>query len=377
MRVKSELSCKVGGAIFVLMLICPGKSFAEGLKPLEYHIVEGTFLRLSGHINMGLLIFDDGLNVYSNFVDNENSSSRARVQFFSTQGEWKFETNFEVEYQPLASNEVSQLNDTPNWDFSARNIRKAEFAVAHARFGKLWLGQGSMASDGSAEVDKSGTSMIAYSNIPDTAGGYFFRFNNGLLSDIQIGDAFTNLDGLGRKFRVRYDSPTYKGFGLRTSYGGDWLAPDDGMYDVAGVYTGDFETFALDGAMSWSRNEASDTEVLVGSVSGLHKPTGISLTFAAGQEDTDTLSGYYGYGKLGYEHDFFDVGSTAFSIDYYRGKDFAARDSEGQSVGLAVVQNIDQANLSLWFLWRNHSYQDDNGKYRDGQAFFAGGLFRF
>jgi len=35
-----------------------------------------------------------------------------------------------------------------------------------------------MANDGVAEVDLSGTSVIAYSSISDTAGGQFFRFAN-------------------------------------------------------------------------------------------------------------------------------------------------------------------------------------------------------
>ena len=63
----------------------------------------------------------------------------------------------EAEYQPLPSNTVSQFDDLPDWDFPATNIRKAEVAFANEHFGKLWLGQGSMASDGSAEVDNSGT----------------------------------------------------------------------------------------------------------------------------------------------------------------------------------------------------------------------------
>ncbi|RUM95773.1 porin [Pseudaminobacter arsenicus] len=378
MRDNAAKSPAITGLILLGIAFSSGSAMADGLKPIEYTFGDGTVIRLSGQINMGVLRYDDGQEVDTNFVDNDNSGTRARLQLFTVRGDWKFESTFEVEYQPLASNDVSQFNHRPNWDFGQRNIRKAEIAFANERFGKIWLGQGSTASDGTAEVDKSGTGIIAYSSIPDTSGGYFFRFQDDGLSDIQVGDAFSNFDGLGRKFRIRYDTPTFNGFGLRTSYGVDWLADDpEGMYDVAATYTGDFDAVALEGAVSWSHNEASDTDLLAASVSGLHKPTGISLTLAAGQEDTDAPSGYYGYAKLGYERDFFDIGSTAFSIDYYLGKDIAAADSESRSFGLAAVQNIDKANLKLWLLWRDHDYDDSNGEYEDGQAVFGGALFRF
>jgi hypothetical protein len=368
-------------AAALLILTAPigsGEASAQGLEPIEYTLGDGTVIRFSGQINMGVLHYDDGQDDFTNFVDNDNSSSRARIQILNTTGEWKFESTLEAEYQPLASNVVSQLDDTPDWDFPSTNLRKAEVAFANDRFGKLWLGQGSMASDGSAEVDNSGTAVIAYSSIADTAGGYFFRFGGGGLSDVTVGDGFSNFDGLGRKLRVRYDTPTFHGFGLRTSYGEDALAErDDPLYDIAAVYSGDFDQFDLDGAIAYSRNDGSDVDILSGSISGLHKPTGISLTLAAAREFTDGTEGSYGYVKLGYQREFFAIGSTAFSVDYYFGSDIAALGSNSDSIGLAAVQNVDAYNLQLWALWRDHSYDDDAGEYDDGQAVFAGALFKF
>lgn len=351
---------------------------AEGMKPIEYIFSDGTVVRVSGQINMGVLHYDDGDDGFTNFVDNDNSSSRARIQLLNTTGDWKYEATLEAEYQPLASNNVSQLNDTPNWDFPATNIRKAEVVFWHDSYGKLWLGQGSMASDGSAEVDNSGTSVIAYSSVPDTAGGYFFRFNDGILSDINISDAFSNFDGMGRKLRVRYDTPIYHGFGLRASYGEDTFGEkEDPLYDIAGTYASDTDQFKFNAALAYSRNDGTDVEFLSGSASVLHKDSGVSLTMAAAREFTDGLEGYYGYTKVGYQHDFFEVGSTAFSVDFYYGKDIAAADSSNNSVGLAAVQNFDDMNLQLWALWRTHHYDDDAGDYEDGQAVFGGAIFKF
>ena len=95
------------------------------------------------------------------------------------------------------------------------------------------------------------------------------------------------------------------------------------------------------------------------------------MTLAAGREFMDGTEGSYGYVKLGYQREFFDIGSTAFSVDYYFGSDIAAVDSNSDSIGLAAVQNIDDYNLQLWALWRGHSYDDDAGEYDDGQAVFG------
>jgi hypothetical protein len=365
------------GTLLTLPLLL-GHAGAEGLEPIQYTFGDGTVIRFSGQINMGILTYDDGDESYTDFVDNDNSSSRVRLVLTKPMDEWTFESTFEAEYQPLASSYVSQLNSSPDWDFYTTYIRKAEISFANDRFGRIWVGQGSMASDGVAEVDKSGTSIISYSSIADTAGGYFFRFANGGLSNVKVGNAYSNLDGLGRKVRVRYDTPTYHGFGLRASYGADLLDDKhDDLYDIAATYGNDTDLFAISGAAGFAHNTGTDTDILSASVSALHKPSGLSLTLAGGREDTRGPDGYYGYAKLGYERQFFDIGSTAFSIDYYRGVDIATADSDGDSVGLAVVQNVVDWNLQLWLLWRTHHFDDATTEYQDSQALFGGAIFRF
>ena len=364
--------------VIAAVLASPGMARAQEVTPIEYRFDDNWVLRFSGQINMGVLYYDDGEDGHAFFADNDNSSSRARLLLYNTIGDWKFEAALEAEYQPVASNTLSQLNTQPNWEFPDSNFRKIEISLGHEDYGKLWLGQGSMASDGMAEFDNSGTSVIAYSSIPDTAGGMFFRFEDDGLSGVTVGSAFSNLDGMGRKVRVRYDTPTFHGFGLRTSYGQDLLNEiDDSLYDISAVYSSDTDVLVLNGGIGLSRNEETDTNILSGSISGRHKPSGISLTLAAGHEDTRTLDAAYGYGKIGYQHQFFEMGVTAFSVDYYYGHSMATEGSRSNSIGLAAVQNIDKLNMQLWLLWRNHDYDDDNGPYDDGQAIFGGAIVKF
>jgi hypothetical protein len=52
--------------------------------------------------------------------------------------------------------------------------------------------------------------VAAYSSVSDIAGGHFFRFGAGTLSDTTVGGAFNNFDGLGRKVRFRYDTRSFE-----------------------------------------------------------------------------------------------------------------------------------------------------------------------
>lgn len=364
--------------LMVAAMMPAGIASAQTVQPIEYRFGDDFVLRFSGQINMGVLHYDDGGQSDTHVVNNDNSSTRARLQLLNTTGDLKFEAIVEAEYQPLASNVVSQLNDDPNWDFPDSNFRRIEITLGHEDYGKLWIGQGSMASDGSAEFDNSGTSIIAYSSISDTSGGMFFRFDDDGLSGVTVGSAFSNLDGLGRKVRIRYDTPTFQGFGLRASYGEDLLNEiDDPLYDIAATYSQDTDTFVVNGGIAFSRNDSTDVNIVSGSISGRHKPSGISLTFAAAHEDTPTVDAAYGYAKIGYQHQFFEIGTTAFSLDYYYGDSLATEGSRSNSIGLAAVQNIDKLNMQLWLVWRNHAYNDDSGPYEDGQAIFGGAIVRF
>ena len=68
-----------------------------------------------------------------------------------------------------------------------------------------------MATDGIAEIDLSGTDVIGYSGVGDSASAQIIRYSDPTLffaDNPQIGQAFQNYDG-GRLARVRYDTPSF------------------------------------------------------------------------------------------------------------------------------------------------------------------------
>ena len=115
----------------------------------------------------------------------------------------------EIGWAPFSTFTVNQRNREV--DLTDFLLRKLEVIIDTPRHGRFWLGQGSMASDGSAENDLSGTSVAGYSAVGSIAGGQFFRFPDGQLSEARVFGGFRNFDAL-RKLRVRYDTPSFHGF---------------------------------------------------------------------------------------------------------------------------------------------------------------------
>lgn len=338
-----------------------------------------NYFEFYGQINKGLLVFDDGGSTLGYFpVDNGNSSSRVGIRLYGAISEgWSLGGNLEWEWNPYSTNNVNQLN-RDDFDWETDLLRKAEVYLTSENLGKVWLGQGSMASDSTAEVDLSGTSVVGYSLVADMAGGPFFRLDDGLLSSIHVKDAFTNFDGLGRKLRVRYDTPSFAGFSLATSVGTQVVPTetDVAVWDIAARYENTFDNFKVSGAIAYSE-PGGDQDLVDGSISVLHEPTGISLTVAAAYSDEETVDGRYGYVKLGYQTDFFDVGKTAFSVDAFYGEDIAAGGSDSTSFGAQFVQNLDYLQTELYLGVRSYSYDETVTSFEDSVAILTGARVKF
>lgn len=376
-------------------LAVAGAASAQGLAPIEWSSPNGSTLTLYGQLNMGILNYDDGIDSESyGLIDNANSQSRIGLEYSHTFGDWTFENTNEIGYSPYSSGNADIINDHPDsddYEFDDSNIRKLDFTLSNDSYGKFWLGQGSMATDGIQEIDLSGTSVIAYSSIGDSAAGQIARFADpGLtfdesLSDVTIGDAFSNYDG-SRRARVRYDSPALANFTVALSYGRDLLSDDDDVrdqdiLDASLTYENEFSDFEVEAGLGYLWQEDS-SENWGGSGSGLHTPTGLNLTVGFGGSSPDEgRNGSYMYAKLGLLRDYVSWGDTALSIDYFNGDDYllagAATSSTSESWGFAAVQNIDRANLELWLTAREYDYSDNVASYEDGRAIFGGARFKF
>ena len=342
-----------------------------------YENASGGSFTFYGHFNPSYLSVDDGVNTYSDAADN--SSSNSRIGFYLRQpfGQSKFQFHFETGLALRGTSDLSQGTD-PNWmDWDRSDIRKIDFSLS-GNYGTFSAGQGSMASDGAAFADLSGTGLAASASVEDLASSFELTTTGGALSGISIGDAFPTFDG-ARLGRVRYDTVSLNGFTLSTSYGTDILnvGDDDEAYDITVRYGNQFGDVKLDGALAviWNDNAtAADTRDTVASFSAMHS-SGFNGAISYGDRDT---TGNYGYIKLGYTADLFAIGSTAVSVDYYTGDDLVTTGSESESYGVALVQNIDDANLETYLGYREYSYEDTSAtSYNDLKAVIFGARWKF
>lgn len=317
---------------------------------------------LKGQVNRAVMYADDGVDSDTFFVDNDNSSTRIIIDAkHPLNADVTVGAQFEVEQQSKASNEVSIVPDagyTP--DDNAFKERKLELYFASKTLGTLWLGQGDTASNGTSEVDLSGTTVASYSDTGGTGGSLHFRLADGT----KLGRVYnftSNYDGLSRQDRIRYDTPRLAGFMLSAS------AVSEEQYDVALRYDNDFGFMKLAGAVAYADlgdNLAVDSQVN-GSISALFD-FGLNLTFAGGTTDFDSLSDFTDviddqvndeqnrdepinyWGKLGYQFNALPMGKTAVSIEYGVTEDYAAQGDEYSTYGASLVQNIDKASTELF-----------------------------
>jgi len=221
---------------------------------------------------------------------------------------------------------------------------------ANAQAGKLTLGQGPTASDGSVEEDLSGTTVITNASFSDVGSALAFRVSGtrGTSSGVTVGGLFSSQDGLSRDDRIRYDSPTLGGAKLSTS----WVDGDE--WDAALRYGREFNGTEL--ALAGAYWDASPTAQKTGmAVSASAKaPFGTSLTGGYSVEDLEATAREdeeFWQVKLGHDFKITDIGGTAVSLTYAQTDNAGATNREGTYVGLAAVQNVAKIGAEIYALF--------------------------
>lgn len=360
------------------------ESLEERVQYLENKAVESDSKKivLKGQLNRELLWLNNKVNSNLAHVDNDASSSRINIT-----GTANFNDDitvggiFEIEFRPNSS----ALNDVHDAQTSAESqrsirIRKTELFFKHIDFGQLNLGRGAMASDGTVEdTDLSGTTVIALGATGplDLAGGA--RFTNketgDKFVDAQLSAVFNSGDGLGRKDRILYATPSYYGFSVQTSHG----YQDSGdLFDLALKFSAKFFGTKVAAETSIAKDQTTDGaefELINGSIGALFpisfsgkKDTGFNIFFATAHKDWDATgykNGHMYMGKVGLLDKYFTFGTTAFAIDrgnYYN----MALDPvvgvkyKGKSWGAFLVQKVDLVATELYAGYRNYKFERRN-----------------
>ncbi|MGA9411031.1 MAG: porin [Roseobacter sp.] len=335
-----------------------------------------------GQLNFGLFSVDDGTESETFITDNDNSNTRVGATYSNDLGnggtvKGHFETALGIDGSSVATMD----NNDSDIDLNRTELRKLELIYETAGYGTFYGGQGSMSTDGVAEVDFSGTTVVAYSSVTDLAGSFEFRPDRGALSGTSISNAFNSYDG-ARRARVRYDTPTYKGFTGSISWGKELLVvPDKREFtDIAVKYANDYGQYKVDGRLGYqwinaTEDGETDEEVLSGSVAVLHTPTGLNFAFASGAADKADSSYYFV--KVGYIQDWLSLGTTALSFDITEGSDFDTKGSDSESIAISAVQRVDAYNLEIYASYRTYEYDAKGTDYEDIDLVVVGARWKF
>jgi hypothetical protein len=331
-----------------------------------------------GQFNPVYQSFDDGDESTAGLVDNGNWNSRIGFRVEQPMGEATLRLRFETGLGFRSSAGVSQVFKPEPISWRRAFLRWFEAAV-DTDYGTLSLGQGSMASDGASSLDSSFTFVAGATDSSDGFGSFQFRDADGNLTGVTVGQVNSAING-ARRFRVRYDTPSYNGFVVSASYGQNVLVEADEaeVYDIALRWNGDAGDFTIQTAIAYAEEiepVAPDRERLSGSATLFHNPTGLNLSVAAGSlRDGPNFA----WVRAGWRRDFFDVGTTSLSVDWYNGSDFLSQGAETENYGIYAVQSFDNLSLDIYGGIRRFNYSDTSGRdYQGATGFLFGARWFF
>jgi predicted porin len=225
--------------------------------------------------------------------------------------------------------------------------------------GKLWVGQGRTGSESTSEVDLSGTGLLSLNadEFLVAAGEDFQR--NGFAVGRSIGQVQNNLDGHGRRDRIRYDTPKFAGFQITTSH-----ENDDG-WSTALRYGGSFGGVKVKAAIAYSDDSSRSGRETVNGSASILLPMGLSFTVAGGKQDDDRFNSVRDnaemrYAKIGYKFKGLEMGQTRLFVSYGEFEDIGGLNEESQTFAFGVIQILEPLGIELQAGYANFSLEQPN-----------------
>jgi len=379
-------------------------------------------LKLSGQINQTLLWWDDGDE--SDVFVGDNNVSGSRLKFGGSgkiNSDWEAGFYMELDYrQSRTANQRQDVSDGGSL-LTGDGVDASDLLwyLKSKTLGKLSVGKYDAANDGILCISLGGTSATEDCGFDDWINDFAIRRSSGALSGTRWDGIFTGEVGEGSEIpQVRYDSPTIAGFTLSASWG------ENDYWAIALRYAGEWAALGglrVAGGIGFGNEEANnvapgpnsecggrDCDQIGGSISVLHVPTGLFVTFAAGQDDIDAsgVDENTIYVQGGINKKVFAAGATRIYGVYYHSEDKLVSAATGddldadalvnasfgatgiQGWGVGIVQAIDSAAIELYAAYRHYEVDqvdvfDAGGNrlaadsFQDMDAFVTGARIKF
>ena len=405
-------------------------------------------LTISGWVSQQVTFWDDGVekNAYVSDIGSTLNSN------FKLLGSAKISPDLSAGYLvqvEVTGNENLVLNanvsaspaGTPG---KGLQVIQSFWFLKSESLGKLSVGTQSSAADNAALLPDGSGSLIFANYIMYDINGFAARFKGSNIATPNWGSFATcqsffgnsgpnvalglgmDCDGIPNN-NVRYDTPTFGGFGASASYGEDKIA------SFSGRYAGEAAGFKLAAAIGYTMNDqinpqdrnaagSKDASAVQVGVYIQNIPTGLFVYGAYGK-DYNSVSGQLGgiganglgtagvqqkdadnyYIKAGIRQKFLPAGATVLYGEYGKNEDKLSNilwvkgfnGSNMEQYGVGLVQEIDAAAMSIFLNYRHYSADltcgnvigcgalgaggTTNGRYSfdDAQLFKAGAIINF
>ena len=230
--------------------------------------------------------------------------------------------------------------------------------------GKVSIGLQSMVSDNAAILVDGSGSLVPANWVAFDFLSFGIRNNAGGFTGATWGGAGICIPGdcFGVPANsVRYDSPTFAGFSASASWG------DDDIWDVGIRYAGEVAGFKLAATAVYAESSGAtasslfgDSEYFQAGAYVQHIGTGLFglVNYGDFENNLTTDEGEVWYFKGGIRQRWTPLGHTVLYGEYMNSEaSIASREFEWYGAG--IVQEIDNAAMSLWLKYRNMSVSDD------------------
>ena len=281
--------------------------------PMAAQAVDFT---ISGHVNRALVIVDsdDADSTSAEVVNNGSSSTRIRWTGTSEMEDGN-SVGIQVEYQETSDGSLG--------------LRHANIKYS-GDFGKMTIGQGSEAGDGSAYKGGVGTFGIGHGQEKGSA---------------TLGSYFGSLDAGTRGHMIRYDTPSIGPVGAAVSVGnGDRIS-------AAATLGTEFSGSSFN-AMVATLQEKGDRST-IGASFGVSMASGLGISGAwARGEDMPTDPSYFQTSVA------YSFGATTVAASWYSSEDMVNEGSEGTAIGLGVNHNLAKVGAQVYAAVQNYAVED-------------------
>ena len=302
--------------------------------PMAAQAVDFT---ISGHVNRALFVTDSDTGTKAEVKNNGGSSTRVRANGSSELMDGST-VGIQLEYEESGT---------------GVNLRHANVQYGGG-FGRVTIGQGSEAGDGSAYSDTTGVFGIGHG--AGTGAGF------------SLGSYFSSLDAGGRTNMIRYDTPAIGPMGVAVSVGnGDRVS---GRVKLSTEFSG--TSF---GAQVASLQQSGDTSTF-GASFGATMATGLTVSGAWAQAESmgaNATDPSYFQAEVGYK-----FGDTGVAVSWYNSEDFSNEGSEGTAIGIGVTHSLPKVGASIYTAVQNYDVMDmAAGTDSDESVFVVGTRVKF